>query len=136
MNIAKGYGSSIGDTVLCLEGAACCISLALHYKHYFRMPTVKLKIFYFLYLTVWTFGMALLFLWLFVYVAIGLFTIAFIWILTQKAPPAPCSSSNNDGVIELSDGSKVRQSMSNPKVYNDIHSSKKFVRNGNDFLEM
>ena len=68
MQIAKGAGSTFGDTVFCLELSIAFVSIAMHYKHYFRMPTVKLKILYFLYLTVLTVVMSYLFIWLFVWV--------------------------------------------------------------------
>ena len=70
------------------------------------------------------------------YIFLGLLLLAFIGLLLQNKLSGSSGTPQNDGVIVLSDGTKVRQCKNNPKIYTDLNSGRKFVRNGNDFLEM
>ena len=136
MQIAKGAGSTFGDTVFCLELSIAFVSIAMHYKHYFRMPTVKLKILYFLYLTVLTVVMSYLFIWLFVWVLIILFVLLLFGLFASVGSiPVPQSIQGNSNVITLEDGTKVKQSASNPSLFKDITSGKEYIRSGDNFME-
>jgi hypothetical protein len=69
-------------------------------------------------------------------ILLGLLVVAFIGLLLLSKKAGSSATPQNSGIIELSDGTKVRQSKSNPKIYTDLNSNRKFIRNGNDFLEM
>ena len=84
MHISGHSFKHLAPTALAMEACICCICIAMHYKHYFNMPTVPLKIGYFIYLTalcsIAGFFFTVMFIYIFVIIAIILFVVFLIFV--------------------------------------------------------
>lgn len=88
LSFAGHHSLPLGYTVMSFQACACCIAVATHYKYFFNMPTITLKISYFIFLTVLSlvsgYIFALMFVYLFAIMMIILVVLFFLWCMCSR----------------------------------------------------